>query len=72
MAGRRCGSCSRPSLAVADRRGSRVQRAPGSIETLSDADKVYDGLATPEPVKDWSMTTLREKLIKIAGVAARN
>ena len=22
-------------------------------------------LATPEPIKDWSMTTLREKLIKI-------
>jgi hypothetical protein len=22
-------------------------------------------LATPEPIKDWSMTTLKEKLIKI-------
>jgi hypothetical protein len=22
-------------------------------------------LATPEPIKDWSLTTLREKLIKI-------
>jgi hypothetical protein len=23
------------------------------------------GLATPEPIKDWSMTSLKEKLIKI-------
>ena len=29
-------------------------------------------LATPEPIKEWSMTTLREKLIKIGAKVVRH
>jgi hypothetical protein len=28
-------------------------------------------LATPEPIKDWSLTSLREKLVKIGAKLAR-
>jgi hypothetical protein len=29
-------------------------------------------LATPEPIKDWSLTTLREKLVKIGARVVRH
>jgi hypothetical protein len=29
-------------------------------------------LATPEPIKDWSMTSLKEKLIKIGATVVRH
>jgi hypothetical protein len=29
-------------------------------------------LATPEPIKDWSMTSLKEKLIKIGAKVVRH
>jgi hypothetical protein len=37
------------------------QRYGGALE----AETLLERQATPEPIKDWSLTTLKEKLIKI-------
>ena len=34
-------------------------------QTRTPATPGADGTATPEPIKDWSLTSLKEKLIKI-------
>src|SRR5262249_25752154 len=39
--------------------------APASCTRLQP--RQFPALATPEPIKDWSLTTLKDKLIKIGG-----
>ena len=52
---------------------AKRRRAAGSKPTFAkhppfrrgDARSPPSGLATPEPIKDWSLTSVKEKLIKI-------
>ena len=37
----------------------------GAPERIRTSGNFLRTLATPEPIKDWSLTSLREKLIKI-------
>ena len=39
--------------------------APASCAGLQSRSNFLRTLATPEPIKDWSLTSLKEKLIKI-------
>jgi Transposase DDE domain group 1 len=44
----------------------RRQRRPSSVHALAyNLANFLRTLATPEPIKDWSLTSLKEKLIKI-------
>jgi hypothetical protein len=49
---------------VQDVRGQR-RAAPASCARLQSCNFLRT-LATPEPIKDWSLTSLKEKLIKIS------
>jgi hypothetical protein len=42
--------------------------APSSHCRDFDPSYILGGLATPEAIRDWSLTRLREKFIKIAAV----
>ncbi len=44
---------------------SQITAVPVSRAQPSHLGNILRTLATPEPIEDWSMTTLKEKLIKI-------
>jgi hypothetical protein len=46
-------------------RHSQINEAPSSHAPPTHLGNILRTLATPEPIKDWSMTSLKEKLIKI-------
>jgi hypothetical protein len=46
-------------------RHSQIDEAPLSYAPPTHLGNILRTLATPEPIKDWSMTSLKEKLIKI-------
>ena len=48
---------------VPDVRGQRVRLQPHAL--AYNLGNFLRTLATPEPIKDWSLTSLKEKLIKI-------
>jgi Transposase DDE domain group 1 len=45
--------------------GSCRSTSAGSASLAYNLGNFLRTLATPEPIKDWSLTTLKEKLIKI-------
>jgi Transposase DDE domain group 1 len=45
--------------------GSSFMRSPTLGNFLRTLGNFLRTLATPEPIKDWSLTTLKDKLIKI-------
>jgi hypothetical protein len=58
-------------------RGCHVGRSPNAVRLQLHALAYNLGnflrtLATPEPIKDWSMTSLKEKLIKIGATVVRH
>jgi hypothetical protein len=55
---------------VPDVRGQR-RAAPASCARLQSW-QLLRTLATPEPIKDWSLTSLKEKLIKIGAKVVRH
>jgi hypothetical protein len=46
-------------------RGQR-RAAPASLRSPNNLGNFLRTLATPEPIKDWSLTSLKEKLIRSA------
>ncbi len=72
----RASNGSRKARAQSDGRGSLAARSPPTpfaanavrlqLHTLAyNLGNFLRTLATPEPIKDWSLTSLKEKLIKI-------
>jgi len=60
---------SRRAKARSSGRDCRAERSPptrcGQLHTLAyNLGNFLRTLATPEPIKDWSLTTLKDKLIK--------
>jgi hypothetical protein len=52
--------------------GLWVERRQKQPPTAGNLGNFLRTLATPEPIKDWSMTSLKEKLIKIGAKVVRH
>ena len=71
MAETNCARWRRESVPVGLREKGR-ERSNGIRALAYNLGNFLRTLATPEPIKDWSLTTLKEKLIKIGAKVVRH